>query len=32
MLNTKAHGFYRRLGFQELIRVGSGEEGASTWV
>jgi ribosomal protein S18 acetylase RimI-like enzyme len=27
MLNTPAIGFYQRLGFQELIRVGSGAEG-----
>jgi GNAT superfamily N-acetyltransferase len=27
VLNTKAYGFYRRLGFEELIRVGSGEDG-----
>jgi len=27
MLNPKAFGFYQRLGFQELIRVGSGSDG-----
>lgn len=26
-LNTRAFGFYQRLGFRELIRVGEGEEG-----
>lgn len=25
-LNTRAHGFYQRLGFRELIRVGSGND------
>jgi ribosomal protein S18 acetylase RimI-like enzyme len=27
MMNTPAFGFYQRLGFRELIRVGSGNEG-----
>lgn len=27
MLNTPAVGFYRRLGFEELVRVGTGHEG-----
>jgi ribosomal protein S18 acetylase RimI-like enzyme len=27
MLNTRAQGFYRRLGFRELVRVGEGREG-----
>jgi ribosomal protein S18 acetylase RimI-like enzyme len=27
MLNTPAFGFYQRLGFKELIRVGSGNDG-----
>jgi ribosomal protein S18 acetylase RimI-like enzyme len=27
ILNTRAVGFYERLGFRELIRVGSGHEG-----
>jgi ribosomal protein S18 acetylase RimI-like enzyme len=27
VMNTKAYGFYRRLGFQELIRVGSSDDG-----
>jgi ribosomal protein S18 acetylase RimI-like enzyme len=26
-LNTRAQGFYRRLGFAELTRVGSGGDG-----
>ena len=26
-LNTPAFGFYQRLGFRELVRVGSGNEG-----
>jgi len=26
-LNARAHGFYERLGFRELIRVGSGSDG-----
>jgi ribosomal protein S18 acetylase RimI-like enzyme len=27
LLNERAFGFYQRLGFQELIRVGSGKDG-----
>ena len=27
MLNTPAFGFYQRLGFRELIRVGAGSDG-----
>lgn len=27
MLNTPAHGFYQRLGFKELVRVGEGRDG-----
>jgi ribosomal protein S18 acetylase RimI-like enzyme len=27
MLNTPAFGFYQRLGFQELLSVGSGKDG-----
>jgi hypothetical protein len=26
-LNPKAFGFYQRLGFRELVRVGSGSDG-----
>ena len=27
MMNTPAFGFYQRLGFKELLRVGDGKDG-----
>jgi ribosomal protein S18 acetylase RimI-like enzyme len=29
LLNTPAFGFYERLGFRELVRVGAGADGCS---